>query len=192
VTNLLWFAVGISIGIAFMLVVLLINLKKDREIHTFDQESISELIGKIQHVTSVNVDTLERKIAELKSTIRDANVVYMKLNEAISDAKNISTSLEGKLSHKRIRENPVVKKMSFEKMEKNGELTREKVESIEKMEKAVQNLDASVKVLSRDEKILDLNGRGWSVEKIAESLNMGVGEVSLIIEMNSHFQNDLK
>ncbi len=198
--TLLWLSAGIAIGALLMVAIWAIASKKNkREIHTFDEGNISELIGKIQHVTSVNVDTLEKKIKELKVAIRQANATYIKLNEAISDAKNVSVSVEK--SSKRIKQkNQPISTPNFEKKMKddskenliNDEFSkpkedrqRELTNSLEKMKKESERINASVRVLSRDEKILDLNSRGWSVEKIAESLNMGVGEVSLIIEMNS-------
>ncbi len=198
--TLLWLSAGIAIGALLMVAIWAIASKKNkREIHTFDEGNISELIGKIQHVTSVNVDTLEKKIKELKVAIRQANATYIKLNEAISDAKNVSVSVEK--SSKRIKQkNQPISTPNFEQKMKddskenliNDEFSkpkedrqRELTNSLEKMKKESERINASVRVLSRDEKILDLNSRGWSVEKIAESLNMGVGEVSLIIEMNS-------
>ncbi|WP_036221191.1 DUF6115 domain-containing protein [Mesoaciditoga lauensis] len=198
--TLLWLSAGIAIGALLMVAIWAIASKKNkREIHTFDEGNISELIGKIQHVTSVNVDTLEKKIKELKVALRQANATYIKLNEAISDAKNVSVSVEK--SSKRIKQkNQPISTPNFEKKMKddskenliNDEFSKPKEDrqkeltnSLEKMKKESERINTSVRLLSRDEKILDLKSRGWSVEKIAESLNMGVGEVSLIIEMNS-------
>jgi hypothetical protein len=204
----LWFAGGIAIGVILAVVIFSITPKKrEKRIHTFDEESISELIGKIQHVTSVNVDTVEKKITELKNTIRQANIAYMKLNEAISDAKNVSTSIPNVEKAKDFKRNSIppttVSKSSDEKKAKEfgeerakiarimeslnkDELSDDENSGILKMKKNVERLSTSVRVLTREEKIMDLKARGWSTEKIAESLSMGVGEVSLVIEMNSH------
>ncbi len=164
----LWFALGVLIGSLPLIVVLVLILKKRENTNVFNADDISELIGKIQHVTSVNVDTAERKITELKSTIRSASSEYAKLNEAISDAKNLFS-----------------KRMTLSSENKSTE-TKDRPLTLE--QKLVPNEKVNARPLTKEEKVLDLIEKNWSVEKIAESLNMGVGEVKLIIDLGSRMK----
>lgn len=159
--TILWFIIGILIGsgIGFVLFYIFYNLKKKVKPENFDPISgdISQLIGKIQHVTSVNVDTLEKKISELRSTIHLANQVYAKLNENLSDKMNDAASSE-KNSHKE----HIVHLQSYE-----------------------PDIDEKIiKTSTKEEKIIELKKKGWDVKKIAESLDMGIGEVELVIRLN--------
>ncbi|WP_456399189.1 DUF6115 domain-containing protein [Mesoaciditoga sp.] len=204
-----------------MLIFLIISKKRERKVTVFDEGSISELIGRIQHVTSVNVDTLEKKIIELKSAVKEANIAYVKLNESISDAKNVSTNILhdnfqkkqkisstippdikndtersnnfdeviknedfGKSEFEKNFDKEIIERKKDEKSKKVSELKF--INAQKKIKENVERLNTSVRVLTKDEKIMELNSRGWDARKIAESLNMGVGEVALIIEMNSH------
>ncbi len=162
--NILWFSIGVAIGIVPSVVILILNSGKQKKVKSFDNDNISELIGKIQHVTSVNVDTVERKIVELKSAVHEANVAYMNISEAMSEMKNLSVNIS--------RSNNIAGK------EQNFQIEKMVTRSTSAHEPVVRRLN-------KEEKILDLKERGWSVEKIAESLDMGIGEVSLIIEVSS-------
>ena len=164
--NILWLSVGVMIGIIPSMVILILSSRKQKRISSFDSDNISELIGKIQHVTSVNVDTVERKIIELKSTIHESNVAYMKLNEAMSEMKNFSVNF------------PKPKGIPIKSKEREFQIPFGKAETTFVKEPTIRHLN-------KEEKILDLKERGWSLERIAESLDMGIGEVNLIIEMNS-------
>ncbi len=184
VMQFLWFAFGVAVGSAPLMVMMIILLKRKGETEAFDSENVSELIGRIRHVTSVNVDTLEKKVLELKKAVRDANTMYMKLNEIVSDARNVSISTAAKM-HVVKSEEPLPSEVFFQEMKeikKNEEKIPERTKKEENDEKEI----AEVKTLSKEEKIFELRKRGWSIEKIAESLNMGVGEVSLIVEIGSY------
>ncbi len=217
---ILWLIMGMATGIAVAAVIfLIVSKKKERKVTVFDEGSISELIGRIQHVTSVNVDTLEKKIMELKSAVKEANIAYVKLNESISDAKNVSTNILhdnfqkkqkissdiplnikndaersntfdevikgfAKAEFEKDFDKEIIERKKDEKSKKESELNF--INAQKKIKENVDRLNTSVRVLTKDEKIMELNSRGWDAKRIAESLNMGVGEVALIIEMNSH------
>lgn len=217
---ILWLIMGMATGIAVAAVIfLIVSKKKERKVTVFDEGSISELIGRIQHVTSVNVDTLEKKIMELKSAVKEANIAYVKLNESISDAKNVSTNILhdnfqkkqkissdiplnikndaersntfdevikgfAKAEFEKDFDKEIIERKKDEKSKKESELNF--INAQKKIKENVERLNTSVRVLTKDEKIMELNSRGWDAKRIAESLNMGVGEVALIIEMNSH------
>ncbi len=215
-----WLIIGMATGIAVAAVIfLIVSKKRERKVTVFDEGSISELIGRIQHVTSVNVDTLEKKIMELKSAVKEANIAYVKLNESISDAKNVSTNILhdnfqkkqkissdiplnikndaersntfdevikgfAKAEFEKDFDKEIIERKKDEKSKKESELKF--INAQKKIKENVERLNTSVRVLTKDEKIMELNSRGWDAKRIAESLNMGVGEVALIIEMNSH------
>ena len=157
-----------AIGIVPSTVILILSSRKQKKVNSFDSDNVSELIGKIQHVTSVNVDTVERKIIELKSTVHEANVAYMKLSEAMSEMENLSASIY-RSNDIRVEEKEQDFQVPLKKTKPGPSLTYE----------------PTIRHLNKEEKILDLKERGWSVERIAESLDMGIGEVSLIVEINS-------
>ncbi len=166
----LWFAFGIIVGALPLIIALIVILKKRESVNVFDTDDISELIGKIQHVTSVNVDTIERKIIQLKSTVRSANAEYMKLSEAISDAKNLfSKHVSSAFKEERKNAEP-------------GDRTLGVNQTVGLKEKV------KARPLTKEEKVLDLKEKNWTVERIAESLNMGVGEVKLIVDLGSHMK----
>ncbi len=190
--DFLWFALGIAVSVIPLSLAILFTRRNERA-DAFDSENISQLIGRIQHVTSVNVDTLEKKVLELKKALRDANTVYMKLNEIVSDAKNVSISVESKASKsvKQHFEPYVEERGARDEKRKNTDDQREegKIEVPEKHTKRSKEDSQGVlkvKTLSKEEKIFELVKRGWSIKKIAESLNIGVGEVSLIVEIGSY------
>ncbi len=160
---------GVAVGIFPVIIVLVVFPRKRENVNVFNTDDISELIGKIQHVTSVNVDTAERKIVQLKSAIRSANAEYMKLNEAISDAKNLFS-----------------KHMSsaFKGEKKNDVEIEDRTLSANQGSELKEKVIA--KPLTKEEKVIDLKRKNWNVERIAESLNMGIGEVKLIVDLDSH------
>lgn len=160
--TILWFFIGISVGSAIGVVISYIfyNLKKQVKTENFSPvtDDISQLIGKIQHVTSVNVDTLEKKISELRSTVHLANQIYAKLNENLSERMNDIASSE----------------KNFKK------------ENAADFQIYDPDIDGkTVNTSTKEEKIIELKKKGWDAKKIAESLDYGIGEVELIIKINS-------
>ncbi len=172
----LWFLSGIIVGFVPVLAMFYMMRKKGST-NSFDSDQISELIGKIQHVTSVNVDTIERKITDLKMTVNQANSVFIKLNEAISDTANMMTKSSA---------TPGVSAKFTEPSKNEGgvpeELPKEELDFTSQVGQRM-----NVKPLTREEKVLELDRKGWNSQRIAESLDMGVGEVELIIELASGF-----
>ncbi|BBJ27831.1 hypothetical protein ATHSA_0723 [Athalassotoga saccharophila] len=155
---LAWFLIGaLTGGISGGVVYFLISKIRDRgKYDNLDiTEDVSRLIGKIQHVTNTNVDTLDKKISELRSAIYHANELYIRLNESMADRMNKISEVPQNLIH----ESPI------------------HVESKES-EEIFNDLD-------KEEKVLDLAKKGWNDKKIAESLGIGVGEVELILNLNS-------
>lgn len=174
---MLWFAIGVAVGAVPVLIVFYAMRGRNVAPSSFDSGQISELIGKIQHVTSVNVDTIERKIIDLKTAVNQANSVYIKLNEAISDTNNVMTKPppapggpSGRVSAPE-SSGGISEVSQKEEIDFTGEIGRK----------------MNVKSLTRNEKVLELNRKGWSSDKIAESLDMGVGEVELIVGLASKF-----
>lgn len=154
--NLAWFVIGALIGgISGGIAYFLISKVRDRD--KYDNlnviEDVSRLIGKIQHVTNTNVDTLDKKISELRSVIYQANELYIKLNENMADRMN------------KISETP-------------QNVIHEDLINVESKEEIFNDID-------KEGKVLDLAKKGWNTKKIAESLSIGVGEVELILNLNS-------
>ncbi len=166
--NVIWFFLGIIVGaIIGAVVAFLINYLMGKKIKHDDIDlgdgDIPELIGRIQHVTSVNVDTLEKKITELRTAIHMANQIYAKLIEQTSESMNVF--------------------VDDQKVSKNDARTFEE-------EKIISFEEKGFKPLTKEERVIELKKKGWNAHKIAESLEMGVGEVELIIEIKKEEDRD--
>jgi|YelNatPaOPRAMG01_1025707.scaffolds.fasta_scaffold07899_9 transcriptional regulator len=166
-----WFLIGTGIGAAcgafFAFIFNSTSIFKRHDDTTIPDlrigsDDLSELIGKIQHVTSTNIDTLEKKISELRVTVHLANEIYMKLNEEMSDTMN--------------------------EMAKNHEENKENDKTFSKYDDISNNVN--VKSSTKEEKVIELRKKGWTPQKIAESLDIGIGEVNLIIQINSKEEDE--
>lgn len=154
--NVLWFLIGAVVGgLSGSIAYFIFSKIRSTKPSTLDiTDDISRLIGKIQHVTNTNIDTLDKKIFELRSVIHIANEVYIKLNEGMAD--RMHGNVESVLPQ------------NFE----------EKPYDFRKEEQIFKDLD-------KTERVVELAKRGWDSRKIAESLGMGIGEVELILNLNS-------
>ncbi|MCD6266809.1 MAG: hypothetical protein J7J14_00165 [Thermotogaceae bacterium] len=169
--DLLSFVVFMStiLTLAFSWGTFIVELRKrEEEPSPYDEleSRILELMGRFKHLSAVRLELLDRKIKEVKDAVREANEVLAKLMVKISDIEKLKEEIEKSVKEGRVvEESPAVS---------NTEL---KEEPKEEGEEAVED-DMEV-----ERKILKLHEKGLSDVEIARRLNMGIGEVRLILNL---------
>ena len=169
--DLLSFVVFMStiLTLAFSWGIFIVELRKrEEEPSPYDEleSRILELMGRFKHLSAVRLELLDRKIKEVKDAVREANEVLAKLMVKISDIEKLKEEVEKSVKEERVvEESPAVS---------NTEL-KEKPE--EEGEEAVED-DMEV-----EREILKLHEKGLSDVEIARRLNMGIGEVRLILDL---------
>ena len=142
--------------------------KKEEEPSPYDEleSRILELMGRFKHLSTVRLELLDKKMKEIREVIREANEVLAKLMVKISDVEKLKEDIE-----KPIEEEKQVVKAHTKPTEESDEklLTEEK--------KAVEE-DMEI-----ERKILKLHENGLSDVEIAKKLNIGIGEVRLILNL---------
>lgn len=134
---------------------------KQEEYEKFE-ERILELMGQFRHISSVRLQMLDKKIEELKKLIKEANTLYASL--CAQEAKTME-----KLSYS--NQDDLIYS------EEKSEDTQNQTNSENTSEKAEEN-NTSI-----ERKILLLYQEGKSEQEIAKELNIGVGEVMLILSL---------
>ncbi len=169
--DLLSFVVFMStiLTLAFSWGIFIVELRKrEEEPSPYDEleSRILELMGRFKHLSAVRLELLDRKIKEVKDAVREANEVLAKLMVKISDIEKLKEEIEKSVKEGRVvEESPAVS---------NTEL---KEEPKEEGEEAVED-DMEV-----EREILKLHEKGLSDVEIARRLNMGIGEVRLILNL---------
>jgi len=169
--DLLSFVVFMStiLTLAFSWGIFIVELRKrEEEPSPYDEleSRILELMGRFKHLSAVRLELLDRKIKEVKDAVREANEVLAKLMVKISDIEKLKEEVEKSVKEERVvEESPAVS---------NTEL---KEEPEEEGEEAVED-DMEV-----EREILKLHEKGLSDVEIAKRLNMGIGEVRLILDL---------
>jgi len=169
--DLLSFVVFMStiLTLAFSWGIFIVELRKrEEEPSPYDEleSRILELMGRFKHLSAVRLELLDRKIKEVKDAVREANEVLAKLMVKISDIEKLKEEVEKSVKEERVvEESPAVS---------NTEL---KEEPEEEGEEAVED-DMEV-----EREILKLHEKGLSDVEIARRLNMGIGEVRLILDL---------
>ena len=169
--DLLSFVVFMStiLTLAFSWGIFIVELRKrEEEPSPYDEleSRILELMGRFKHLSAVRLELLDRKIKEIKDVVREANEVLAELMVKISDIEKLKEEVE-----KPAREEDV---MEESPPVSNTELKEEPKE--EKKETVEEDMEV-------ERKILKLHEKGLSDVEIAKRLNMGIGEVRLILDL---------
>ena len=169
--DLLSFVVFMStiLTLAFSWGIFIVELRKrEEEPSPYDEleSRILELMGRFKHLSAVRLELLDRKIKEIKDVVREANEVLAKLMVKISDIEKLKEEVEKPAGEEDVtEESPPVS---------NTELKEEPKE--EKEETVEEDMEM-------ERKILKLHEKGLSDVEIAKRLNMGIGEVRLILDL---------
>ena len=169
--DLLSFVVFMStiLTLAFSWGIFIVELRKrEEEPSPYDEleSRILELMGRFKHLSAVRLELLDRKIKEVKDAVREANEVLAKLMVKISDIEKLKEEVEKSVKEERVvEESPAVS---------NTELKEEPEEEGE---------EAAEDDMEVEREILKLHEKGLSDVEIAKRLNMGIGEVRLILDL---------
>ena len=134
-------------------------------------------------------DMLNEKAKEIKTTVKDANNTKRQVEKIHAEVKasdyvladnNTDAVNESKQQEKDSRD---TKDIAKERLTALNKKNNEKIKSSEgkrKVNRQAEKLDPD---MSSNEKILKLNEMGVSVKEIAKQLNLGIGEVKLVIDL---------
>ncbi len=147
------------------------------------EERVLELVNRFQHISATRINTLELKIKEMNQLIQQANEYYMRLTSVISEAYKVETVLLERSRKKDLEhlfEKPKPQKEETENVvEYVGSPTAGKQEPFRPVPPEKLDLQSS----SIEHQILNLSSEGQSAEDIAETLQIGRGEVRLVLEL---------
>lgn len=152
-------------------------------------ESVLGEINRNHNETVFLYDMLNEKAKEIKTTVKDANNTKRQVEKIHAEVKasddvpadnNTDAVNESKKQEKDSRD---TKDIAKERLTALNKKNNEKIKSSEgkrKVNRQVEKLDPD---MSSNEKILKLNEMGVSVKEIAKQLNLGIGEVKLVIDL---------
>ena len=152
-------------------------------------ESVLGEINRNHNETVFLYDMLNEKAKEIKTTVKDANNTKRQVEKIHAEVKasddvpadnNTDAVNESK---KQEKDSMDTKDIAKERLTALNKKNNEKIKSSEgkrKVNRQVEKLDPD---MSSNEKILKLNEMGVSVKGIAKQLNLGIGEVKLVIDL---------
>ena len=152
-------------------------------------ESVLGEINRNHNETVFLYDMLNEKAKEIKTTVKDANNTKRQVEKIHAEVKasddvpadnNTDAVNESK---KQEKDSMDTKDIAKERLTALNKKNNEKIKSSEgkrKVNRQVEKLDPDT---SSNEKILKLNEMGVSVKEIAKQLNLGIGEVKLVIDL---------
>ena len=152
-------------------------------------ESVLGEINRNHNETVFLYDMLNEKAKEIKTTVKDANNTKRQVEKIHAEVKasdyvpadnNTDAVNESKQQEKDSKD---TKDIAKERLTALNKKNNEKIKSSEgkrKVNRQAEKLDPD---MSSNEKILKLNEMGVSVKEIAKQLNLGIGEVKLVIDL---------
>lgn len=152
-------------------------------------ESVLGEINRNHNETVFLYDMLNEKAKEIKTTVKDANNTKRQVEKihaevkASDDVPTDNNTDAVNESKKQEKDSMDTKDIAKERLTALNKKNNEKIKSSEgkrKVNRQVEKLDPD---MSSNEKILKLNEMGVSVKEIAKQLNLGIGEVKLVIDL---------
>lgn len=152
-------------------------------------ESVLGEINRNHNETVFLYDMLNEKAKEIKTTVKDANNTKRQVEKlhaevkASDDVQADNNTDAVNESKKQEKDSMDTKDIAKERLTALNKKNNEKIKSSEgkrKVNRQVEKLDPD---MSSNEKILKLNEMGVSVKEIAKQLNLGIGEVKLVIDL---------
>lgn len=178
------------------------NLKRNQGTPQLDvtelEDRVLELVNRFQHISATRIASFETKIKEMTQLIKQANEYYMRLTSVISEAYKIETELLEKTrrqdveeNHRatpeknRIREQSGVERASVEGQKSIPIEEKTVVHKIESLSLPIIDTpeEIDLKSSSIEHRILNLSSEGYDNEEIAKQLQIGRGEVQLVLEL---------
>ncbi|MCX7812762.1 MAG: hypothetical protein N2250_03800 [Pseudothermotoga sp.] len=145
----------------------------DEEYEKFE-ERILELMGQFRHMSAVRLQMLDRKMEELRKLIKQANSLYSQLCVRETELMNSFSETEK------------------DEVQSVRQASQDQTEELQKTVELVKNNqeDAETSETSIERKILLMYQEGKNEQQIAKELNIGVGEVNLVLSL-FRFRNGL-
>lgn len=143
----------------------------DEEYEKFE-ERILELMGQFRHMSAVRLQMLDRKIEEMRKLIKQVNSLYSQL--CVRETELMSSFSRAEESEIQDTQQ-TLQEQTREEPQKTLEYTEVNQEETE---------------MPIERKILLMFQEGKSEQQIAKELNIGIGEVNLVLSL-FRFRNDL-
>ena len=135
-------------------------------------------------------DMLNEKSKEVKTTVKDVNYAKKQVEQISGRTSDMSDNAVLSEEHEQDRTGDG-KEPAYEQAVKSGKDTKDIATLVKKSNQKAKNAEDRIntqadslnKEYSNNERILQMNASGVSVKEIAKKLNMGVGEVRLVINL---------
>ena len=131
-------------------------------------------------------DMLNEKSKEVKTTVKDVNYAKKQVEQISGRTSDMSDNAVMSEEHEQDRTDDG-KEPAYEQAVKSGkdtkDIAKERLAALVKKSRINTQADSLNKEYSNNERILQMNASGVSVKEIAKKLNMGVGEVRLVINL---------
>ena len=140
-------------------------------------------------------DMLNEKSKEVKTTVKDVNYAKKQVEQISGRTSDMSNNAVMSEEHEQDRTDDG-KEPAYEQAVKSGKDTKDIAKErlaalVKKSNQKAKNAEDRIntqadslnKEYSNNERILQMNASGVSVKEIAKKLNMGVGEVRLVINL---------
>ena len=147
-------------------------------------------------------DMLNEKSKEVKTTVKDVNYAKKQVEQISGRTSDMSDNAVMSEEHEQDRTDDG-KEPAYEQAVKSGKDTKDIAKErlaalVKKSNQKAKNAEDRIntqadslnKEYSNNERILQMNASGVSVKEIAKKLNMGVGEVRLVINLYKGVNNN--
>ena len=156
-------------------------------------ESVLGEINRNHNETVFLYDMLNEKAKEIKTTVKDVNNAKKqveKIHAEVKESDDIVVNVHDKTDNdaKTAYENDVyadkdTKDTAKERLTALVKKNDDKIKSSDGRKKVNRQAEKLAPEMSNNEKILKLNEKGIAVKEIAKQLNLGIGEVKLVIDL---------
>ena len=156
-------------------------------------ESVLGEINRNHNETVFLYDMLNEKAKEIKTTVKDVNNAKKqveKIHAEVKESDDIVVNVHDKTDNdaKTVYENDGytdkdTKDTAKERLTALVKKNDDKIKSSDGRKKVNRQAEKLAPEMSNNEKILKLNEKGITVKEIAKQLNLGIGEVKLVIDL---------
>lgn len=148
-------------------------------------ESVLGEINRNHNETVFLYDMLNEKAKEIKTTVKDVNNAKKQVEKIHADVKetdDIVVNVHDKTYNGGYTDKDT-KDTAKERLTALAKKNDDKIKSSDGRKKVNRQAEKLAPEMSNNEKILKLNEKGIAVKEIAKQLNLGIGEVKLVIEL---------
>ena len=142
-------------------------------------ESVLGEINRNHNETVFLYDMLNEKAKEIKTTVKDVNNAKKQVEKIHAEVKE-SDDIVVNMHDKTDKDTKDTAKERLTALVKKND---DKIKSSDGRKKVNRQAEKLAPEMSNNEKILKLNEKGIAVKEIAKQLNLGIGEVKLVIDL---------